>query len=147
MYNWKLVIRNIIKQKKVTLLNVIGLSFGFTFVIFVSCLGLFGLLSFISETRIKEIGIRKVNGAKMIEILQLLNKDIVIWIGIAFLFAVPITWISMNNWLNNFAYITNISWWIFLAGGILLLLISLLTVSIETCKAASRNPAEALKYE
>jgi putative ABC transport system permease protein len=115
--------------------------------ILIACLGLFGLISFISETKIKEIGIRKVNGAKVSEVLAMLNKDLVKWVAIAFVIATPIAWYAMNKWLENFAYKTSLSWWIFALAGLLALGIALLTVSWQSWKAATRNPVESLRYE
>ena len=115
--------------------------------IMVAVLGLFGLASFVAEQRTKEIGIRKVNGAKVIEILTMLNKDFVKWVAIAFIIACPIAYYAMNKWLENFAYKTNLSWWIFAMAGVLALGIALLTVSWQSWRAATRNPVEALRYE
>ncbi|MBW8324906.1 MAG: ABC transporter permease [Prolixibacteraceae bacterium] len=115
--------------------------------IFIGCLGLFGLISFISMQRTKEIGIRKVNGARLAEILALLNRDFALWIAIAFVIACPVAWYIMNTWLEKFAYKTELSWWIFALSGILALGIALLTVSFQSWKAATRNPVEALRYE
>ncbi len=110
-------------------------------------LGLSGLILFITEKRTKEIGIRKVNGAKISEILTMLNKDFVKWVVIAFVIATPIAFYAMNRWLENFAYKTNLSWWIFALAGFLALGIALLTVSWQSWRAATRNPVEALRYE
>ena len=115
--------------------------------IFISCIGLFGLSSYSTERRTKEIGIRKVNGAKIFEMLTMLNKDFVKWVAIAFVIATPIAWFAMHKWLENFAYKTTLSWWIFALAGILALGIALLTVSWQSWKAATRNPIEALRYE
>ena len=115
--------------------------------IFISCLGLFGLSSFFITRRIKEIGIRKVNGAKISEVLFMLNKDFVKWVVIAFVIAMPIAWYAMNKWLENFAYKTELSWWIFALAGFMAFGIALLTVSWQSWKAATRNPVEALRYE
>ncbi|MCT4591014.1 MAG: ABC transporter permease [Carboxylicivirga sp.] len=115
--------------------------------IIVSCLGLLGLTFFIIDNKTKEIGIRKVNGAKILEILAMLNKDFIKWVVIAFVIACPIAWYAMDKWLENFAYKTNLSWWIFALAGIVSLGIALLTVSWQSWKAASRNPVEALRYE
>ncbi len=112
-----------------------------------SCLGLIGLTYFIMEQRTKEIGIRKVNGAKISEVLLMLNRDFVKWVAIAFIIATPIAWYAMHLWLENFAYKTNLSWWIFALAGVLALGIALLTVSFQSWKAATRNPVEALRYE
>ncbi|WP_319479934.1 ABC transporter permease [uncultured Draconibacterium sp.] len=115
--------------------------------IIISCLGLFGLSFFSTKLRIKEIGVRKVNGAKITEILAMLNKDFVKWVIIAFIIATPIAWVAMNQWLESFAYKTNLSWWIFALAGLLALGIALLTVSWQSWRAATRNPVEALRYE
>ncbi|MEL7585113.1 MAG: ABC transporter permease [Prolixibacteraceae bacterium] len=115
--------------------------------IFISCLGLLGLVVFSIERRIKEIGIRKVNGARIFEILVILNKEFVKWVLIAFVIACPIAYYAMNKWLEGFAYKTTLSWWIFALAGLLALGIALLTVSWQSWKAATRNPVEALRYE
>nr|WP_321450495.1 ABC transporter permease [uncultured Carboxylicivirga sp.] len=115
--------------------------------ILLSCMGLIGLTFFVAEQRTKEIGIRKVNGAKISEILTMLNKDFIKWVAIAFVIATPIAYYAMNSWLENFAYKTSLSWWIFALAGLLALGIALLTVSYQSWKAATRNPVEALRYE
>jgi putative ABC transport system permease protein len=115
--------------------------------IFLSILGILGMIIFTIQQRIKEIGIRKVNGAKVSEILAMLNKDFVKWVAIAFVIATPIAYYAMNKWLENFAYKTELSWWIFALSGMLALGIALLTVSWQSWKAATRNPVEALRYE
>ena len=115
--------------------------------ILIACLGLFGLVSFTSVQRQKEIGVRKVNGAKIFEILTLLNKDIIKWIANAFVIACPVEFYAMHKWLENFAYKTTLSWWIFALAGILALGIALLTVSLQSWRAATKNPVEALRYE
>ncbi|MCX6236218.1 MAG: ABC transporter permease [Bacteroidia bacterium] len=115
--------------------------------LFLCCLGLFGLSLFTINGRIKEIGIRKVNGAKIFEVMRMLNKDFVQWVAIAFVIATPIAWYAMHKWLENFAYKTELSWWIFALSGLLVLGIALFTVSWQSWKAATRNPVEALRYE
>ncbi len=115
--------------------------------ILISCMGLYGLTLHFSINRTKEIGIRKVNGAKISEILVMLNKDFIKWVVIAFILACPIAYYAMNKWLENFAYKTTLSWWIFALAGVLALGIALLTVSWQSWKAATRNPVEALRYE
>jgi len=110
-------------------------------------MGILTMSIFASQRRIKEIGIRKVNGAKVSEILTLLNKDFVKWVAIAFVIATPIAYHAINKWLENFAYKTNLSWWIFALAGLLALGIALLTVSWQSWRAATRNPVEALRYE
>ena len=115
--------------------------------ILISCIGLFGLSLFIIERRKKEIGVRKVNGARIVEVMAMLNKDFVKWVAIAFVIATPVAWYVMHRWLENFAYKTELSWWIFALAGFLALGIALLTVSWQSWKAATRNPVEALRYE
>jgi putative ABC transport system permease protein len=115
--------------------------------IIIACLGLSGLSAYSIIRRTKEIGIRKTNGSGIIQILILLNKDFVKWVTIAIIIASPIAWYALNNWLQNFAYRTELSWWIFVLAGLLALGIALLTVSWQSWKAATRNPVEALRYE
>ncbi len=115
--------------------------------IFLACIGLMGMASFILARRTKEIGIRKVNGATVSEIIQMLNLSFVKWIIVAFVIATPIAWYSMDKWLASFAYQTSLSWWIFVLSGLITLGIVLLTVSWLTYRAARRNPVEALRYE
>jgi putative ABC transport system permease protein len=115
--------------------------------IILSSLGIFAMAAFSMQHRVKEIGIRKINGAMISEILTMLNKSFVRWIAIAFIIATPISWIAMHKWLENFAYKTELSWWIFTLAGLLALGIALLTVSWISWRAATRNPVEALRYE
>ncbi len=115
--------------------------------IFISCMGLLGMSLFIVENRTKEIGIRKVNGAKVAEVMAMLNKDFIKWVVVAFMIAIPVAYYVMRKWLENFAYKTELSWWIFALAGLLALGIALLTVSWQSWKAATRNPVEALRYE
>ncbi len=113
----------------------------------ISVLSLLGIVIMSMVERIKEIGIRKVNGAKVSEVLLLLNKDFMKGVVAAVLIATPIAWYAMNKWLENFAYKTSLSWWIFALAGLLALGIALLTVSWQSWRAATRNPVEALRYE
>lgn len=113
----------------------------------ISCIGILGLAIFSSERRTKEIGIRKINGARIGEILVMLNKDLIKLVIIAYVSAIPIAGYSMHKWLENFAYRTELSWWIFVLSGFLTLIIALLTVSWQSWSAATRNPVEALRYE
>lgn len=121
--------------------------YGSIFAIFISCLGLFGLVLSSTDQRRKEIGIRRVNGAGIGEIMLMLNKDFIKWVVLAFVLAAPGTWFFLKQWLENFAYHINISWWIFVVAGLLALGIALLTVSWQSWKTASRNPAQSLRYE
>ena len=115
--------------------------------IFLCVLGILGLSLSMNERRTKEIGLRKVNGATVSEVIVLLNKDFVKWVAIAFVIAIPIAWYSMHKWLENFAYKTGLSWWIFGLAGIMALGIALITVSWQSLRAATRNPVEVLRYE
>ncbi len=115
--------------------------------IIISCLGLFGLAAFTAEKRIKEIGIRKVLGANTRGIVFLLSKDFMILILISFFIASPAAWFITNNWLQDFAYRIDITWWMFALSGGIALMISLVTVSFHAIKAATANPVESLKYE
>ncbi len=115
--------------------------------IFIGCMGLFGLTVYSAEKRTKEIGIRKVLGASISEMVVLLAKEYTKWILLANLFALPIAHYAMNKWLQNFAYRIAISWWMFFLAGMLALGIALLTVSYQSIKAALANPVESLRYE
>jgi putative ABC transport system permease protein len=115
--------------------------------IVICCLGILAMSLFACQHRIKEIGIRKVNGARVSEVITMLNKDFVRWVAIAFVTAIPIAYYAMSKWLESFAYKTPLSWWIFALAGVLALGIALLTVSWQSWKAATRNPVEALRYE
>lgn len=113
----------------------------------ICCMGILAMSIFAAQRRVKEIGIRKVNGAKIFEVLLMLNKDFAKWVAIAFVISCPIAWYAMHKWLNNFAYKTEMSWWIFALSGIIALAIALLTVSWQSWRAATSNPVEALRYE
>jgi putative ABC transport system permease protein len=113
----------------------------------ISCLGILGMAVFSSEHRAKEIGIRKVHGASIRQIMGLLNKDILKWVALSFVVACPIAWYAMNKWLQDFAYRMEMSLWMFAASGLIELMIALLTVSWLTWRASTRNPVEVLRYE
>ena len=115
--------------------------------IFISCLGLLGLIIYITNQRTKEIGIRKVIGASVSQIISLLSKDFLRLIIIAFLIAVPIAWYSGNKWLQDFAYRTPISWWVFIAGGSIMIIIAMLVLISRTLKVATANPVNSLRTE
>ena len=126
-----------------------GKVFGlFSFLaIIIACFGLLSLSAFNVLQRTKEIGIRKVLGAPVSNIIYLLAKDFMLLVGIAFFIAVPVTWFVMNNWLHDFAYRISISWWIFLVAGVTAALIALLTISFQSIKAALANPVKSLRME
>lgn len=127
----------------------IGKLAGFfaTLAILISCLGLFGLASFVAEQRTKEIGVRKVLGATVFNVWQLLSKEFVVLVLIAVFIASPLAWYFMHNWLQNFAYRANLGWDIFALSGTGALLITLLTVSFQSVKAALTNPVKSLRTE
>jgi len=113
----------------------------------ISILGILGMAIFSIDRRTKEIGIRKVAGAKSSEILILLNKEFIKWVVVAFIIATPVAWYTMHKWLQNFVYKTELSWWIFVLAGMIAFGIALLTVNWQSWRSAARNPAEALRYE
>jgi putative ABC transport system permease protein len=115
--------------------------------ILIACLGLFGLAAFYAEQRTKEIGIRKVLGASVGSVTALLSKDFIRLVIVAIIVASPIAWYVMNQWLQNFTYRIQISWWMFVAAGILAILIAVMTVSFQSIKAALVNPVKSLRSE
>ena len=117
------------------------------FAIFIACLGLLGLSLFATAQRTKEIGVRKVLGASVTNIVALLSKDFIKLVVIAFLIASPVAWYIMHNWLQDFAYRINISWWIFFGAGLLAVLIALFTISFQAIRAAVANPVKSLRTE
>ncbi|RLC46549.1 MAG: hypothetical protein DRI23_12250 [Candidatus Cloacimonadota bacterium] len=116
-------------------------------IVFIACLGIYGLAIFLGEQRTKEIGVRKVMGASTTGIMQLLSKDFTKWVIVANIIAIPIGCYIMNKWLQNFAYRTALSLWVFAAAGVIALIIALLTIGVQTYKTANLNPAKTLKYE
>jgi len=122
-----------------------GLFAGLT--IFISCLGLFGLATYMAENRTKEIGIRKVLGASVTSITGLLSKEFLKLVAISFVIASPVAWIIMNHWLLNFEYRTMIQWWVFACAGLLSFFIAIATVSFQALKAAIANPVKSLRTE
>jgi putative ABC transport system permease protein len=125
--------------------KVFGIFSGFAIVI--ACLGLLGLSLFATTQRTKEIGVRKVLGASVSNIIMLLSKDFIKLVMIAFLIASPVAWYVMNNWLSDFAYRINISAWIFITAGLLAVCIALATISFQAIKAAVANPVRSLRTE
>ena len=115
--------------------------------IIIICMGIFSITSVLVERRTREIGIRKVNGARVVNLLAMLNSDFIRWFIIAFIIACPAAWYAMHKWLQNFTYKTELKWWVFLASGIIILTISLLTVTIQSWRVTTKNPVEALRYE
>lgn len=115
--------------------------------VFISCLGLLGLVIYTTNQRTKEIGVRKVLGASVSQIFELIAKDFLLLVLIAFVIAAPLAWIGMHKWLETFAYRTSISWWIFFTAGTSMILIALLTLAFQTIKAALANPVKSLRTE
>ncbi|HEY5369972.1 MAG TPA: ABC transporter permease [Hanamia sp.] len=130
------------ENKTASILNLFSIL-----TIFVACLGLFGLVTYTAEQRRKEIGIRKVLGASVTQVTSMLSKEFLKFVLIASLIAFPIAWWAMNKWLQSFAYRIHISWWVFLAAGVIAILIALITVSFQAIKAAVANPVESLRTE
>ncbi|WP_111307290.1 ABC transporter permease [Confluentibacter sediminis] len=125
-------------------------NIAFTFsilAILIACLGLFGLASYMAEQRKKELGVRKVLGADVTNLITLLSKDFIKLVIIAFLIASPLAWYTMHRWLENFAYKASLSWWIFVVAGFIAILIALVTVSFQAIKAAIANPVKSLRTE
>ena len=122
-----------------------GLFAGLT--IFISCLGLFGLATYMAETRIKEIGVRKVLGATVFKITTLLSKDFLLLVVISILIATPVAWFAMSSWLEGYAYRVNIQWWVFAFAGLLSVIVSLATISYQAVRAAMANPVKSLRNE
>jgi len=124
------------------------LLFTFAFLaIFIASLGLLGLIMILAQKNTKQIGIRKINGANSRQIMFMLNRDFIQWVGLAFVIATPFALYLMHSWLEGFAYKTKMSWWIFALAGVITLLVTLISVSLHSWKAARQNPVEALKYE
>ena len=115
--------------------------------IFISCLGLLGLVMFTAEQRTKEFGIRKVLGASPVMLFNLLSKEFLSLVGVAIIIASPVAWYFGNQWLQDFAYKTNLSWWVFVIAALTALLIALITVSFQAIKAAMANPVKSLRTE
>jgi len=115
--------------------------------IVIICLGLYSVTSVLIARRTREIGIRKVNGAKAKEVLIMLTSDFIKWFAISFVIACPVAWYAMQKWLENFVYKIDMGWWVFFVAGIVVLLVTLLTVCLKSWRAALRNPVAALRYE
>jgi putative ABC transport system permease protein len=134
------------QYKSENILRKILMSFSILGII-IGIIGISALSYFTSEQRTKEIGVRKVNGARTHEIITMLNREFAKWVAIAFVIACPVAWYAMSQWLEDFAYRTELSWWIFALAGLIAMGIALLTVSFQSWRAASRNPVESLRYE
>ena len=131
------------KEKRLSTIYIL-----FTIIaLLISAIGLFTIALYDTQRRVKEIGIRKVNGATINEIMLMLNRDFMKWVVIAFVIACPIAYYAMSKWLEGFAYKTPLSWWVFALAGLSTLVIALLTVSWQTYRAATRNPVKSLRDE
>jgi len=115
--------------------------------IFISCLGLLGLVIFTAEQRTKEFGIRKVLGASPVTVFNLLSKEFLLLVLIALVIASPLAWIAMNSWLKDYVYHIDISWWMFVIAGLLVVIIALITLSFQAIKTALSNPVKSLRTE
>lgn len=136
---------NRLYAKEEQLSKVIYLFAGLT--ILIACLGLFALAALATERRTKEIGIRKVLGASVTNIVSLLSKEFLQLVGISIFIAIPFAWFAMNHWLQDFAYRIDMEWWVFIVAGLLALLIAFFTVGFQSVKAALSNPVNAIKIE
>ena len=125
--------------------KIIGYFTVLSFII--SIMGIVAMSAFYMQQRRKEVGIRRVNGASIAQILSMLNKDYIKWVGVAFVIATPITWFALQSWLQGFAYKTSINWWVFVLSGLIALCIALLTVSWQSIKTAAANPVDTLRNE
>ena len=123
------------------------LSWATGLAVFISCLGLLGLVIYTTTQRTKEIGVRKVLGASVSQLVSMISKDFILLVLLAFVIATPLAWLGMNKWLENFAYRTEISWWIFLISGTGMIVIALITLGFQTVRAALANPVESLRTE
>ena len=157
-----IAIRNFWGQKTHSIINIAGLfesmyrnestmgtlaTFFAIFAIFIFCLGLFGLASYTAEQRTKEIGIRKILGASIPNLVILLSKEFIRLVVVSFALAAPLAYHFMTEWLNDFAYHTSLGWRVFVFSGVLSLIIACLTVSYQAIKVAMANPVESLRYE
>ena len=115
--------------------------------ILIACLGLLGLATFAAQQRVKEIGIRKVLGASVTNVVTLLSKDFLKLVFISFLIASPVAWYAVNQWLQDFAYRIEVRWWVFPLAGVIAILIALFTISFQAIKAAIANPVKSLRTE
>ena len=132
----------VVEQKMGDILKIFGLL-----TIFVACLGLFGLVTFTAEQRVKEIGIRKVLGADISQIVSLLSKDLIVLVAVSFIIAFPLGYYMMNKWLQDFEYKIEIHWWVFALAGLITILIAFFTMSFKTIKSALANPVDSLRSE
>ena len=118
------------------------------FALIIACMGLLGMTSYMIQQRHREIGIRKVHGSAISQIVKMLSFEFVKWVVLAFIISTPLSYYLMNTWLtNNFTFRVDLDWWIFLISGLLVILISLITVAFQSYRAAVMNPVDSLRYE
>ena len=132
-------------EKEVSMTKLLNWATGLS--VLISCLGLLGLVIYTTERRVKEIGVRKILGASLTELNVLLCKDFLVLVLVAFLMAAPLAWYGLHNWLKDYAYKTNLSWWIFAVSGLGMILLSLIIMSIKTISTARKNPVKSLRTE
>ena len=142
---FKIAWRTLLRYKAYTGINVFGLFA--TIAILIACFGLLGLSAYNVLQRTKEIGIRKVLGASSQSLVVLLSRDFAALVLLSLFIAIPVTWLVMHNWLQDFAYRIEIQWWTFVLGGLLALLIALTTVGIQAVRASMTNPVKTLRSE
>jgi predicted lysophospholipase L1 biosynthesis ABC-type transport system permease subunit len=147
VYKYDFVDDLIEKNYAVEKLTFLGFTTFAVIAVLIGCLGLFGLMSFMTIRKTKEVGIRKVLGATVAQIVALFSKEFVLLVTIAFCMAAPVVYYIMERWLSNFTYRVPLSWWIFAAGGMLALFIAMISVSYQSVRAAMANPVESLKNE
>jgi putative ABC transport system permease protein len=131
-----------VEQKTSTILTIFALL-----TVIVACLGLFGLVTYAAERRVKEIGVRKVLGASVTEITRMLSADFIKLVLFACLIAFPVSWWATNKWLQSFAYRMTLHWWVFALAGLVAMIIALITLSWQSIKAALANPVKSLRTE
>jgi putative ABC transport system permease protein len=115
--------------------------------ILISCLGLFGLATYTAQVKVKEIGIRKVLGASVVNITTMLSKDFLVLVAISLIIASPVAWLMMTKWLQDYTYRIQIQWWVFVLAGVMAILIAFITISSQAIKAALANPVKSLRSE
>ncbi|MCZ8214813.1 MAG: ABC transporter permease, partial [Cyclobacteriaceae bacterium] len=147
IFHYEFIDDSIAKEYFVETLSFKGFTIFSIIVAVIGCLGLFGLMTFVTSRKTKEVGIRKILGASASEIILLFSKDFVLLIGLAFLIATPLAYLTMQRWLEGFTYKIELTVWMFLAGGIITLLVALITSGFQTVKAAIANPVESIKSE
>jgi putative ABC transport system permease protein len=140
-----IALRNLRRHKVISFINIAGLAIGLA--MFIACLGLFGLASFATKQRTKEIGIRKVIGATIPHITWLLNSEFLKLTVLGCFLAWPVAYFMMDKWLQNFPYRVSMQWWVFLLSSLAACVVALLSISYQSIKSATANPVDSLRYE